>query len=745
MVKQAFNISKKFITSPDFLKALLVTFGIVVPILLGVQLNYLKYSISVAIGVFVTFSSDVPGSRRHKTVGILTAATIAMLASMSTRLASDNYYLLFPILGLLIFSISYISIYGFRASLISFSGLLAIVLSFANKQIGIEILLHGLLIGLGGIWALLLSFSFHNLLQKRQIENGLADCLILTSEYMRLRGQLALAAENSTTLQTALYDLQVKLNALHETLRELLLNERQNSGLSNFKRKQLLIFIELIDIMELSLANPANNEQINTLFAGQKALLKPFIDLGSELSNRLERIGYPMKSGSEMRPVENLNPLIENCKLNVRQYIVEVKLPKAREGALLLHNLIDYEEQQLQKIESIEIIFKDLEGSKSSELQGKAGKKFITQQDYDPAVLKENFTFKSPIFKHSVRLTIAMLVGFSVGIIFSIQNAYWILLTIVVIMRPGYTLTKERSKQRLYGTLIGAAIAAVIVLISQNTYLYTVLSIISLMLAFSFLQKNYRTASIFVTTSVIFIYALINPNAFQVIQFRIIDTLTGAAISMLAISFLWPAWEIQNIKTVIATAIKASRNYLTTINDYYHQSAEDRTSYKLARKEAFLGMGNLNGAFQRMSQEPESKQKNLGKLYEIVGLNHTFLAATAALGTYLLSKKNEEVSDSFEVILAAIDSNLNQALQSLQKQELTEDIATDKLEEAYENLDEQFNQLVAIRTKQLEEDNSQPIDPDVRKKMQKEKLISDQLKWLATISGNLKKLVKELD
>jgi uncharacterized membrane protein YccC len=265
------------------------------------------------------------------------------------------------------------------------------------------------------------------------------------------------------------------------------------------------------------------------------------------------------------------------------------------------------------------------------------------------------------------------------------------------------------------------------------------------MLAFSFLQKNYRTASIFVTTSVIFIYALINPNAFQVIQFRIIDTLTGAAISMLAISFLWPAWEIQNIKTVIATAIKASRNYLTTINDYYHQSAEDRTSYKLARKEAFLGMGNLNGAFQRMSQEPESKQKNLGKLYEIVGLNHTFLAATAALGTYLLSKKNEEVSDSFEVILAAIDSNLNQALQSLQKQELTEDIATDKLEEAYENLDEQFNQLVAIRTKQLEEDNSQPIDPDVRKKMQKEKLISDQLKWLATISGNLKKLVKELD
>jgi uncharacterized membrane protein YccC len=338
-----------------------------------------------------------------------------------------------------------------------------------------------------------------------------------------------------------------------------------------------------------------------------------------------------------------------------------------------------------------------------------------------------------------------MLLGFSVGIIFSIQNAYWILLTIVVIMRPGYTLTKERSKQRLYGTLIGAAIAAIIVFISQNTYLYSVLAITSLMLAFTFIQKNYRTSSVFVTTTVIFIYALINPDAFEVIQFRIIDTLTGAAISMLAISFLWPAWEVQNIRTVILKALTASRNYLNTINEYYHQSIEDRTSYKLARKEAFLEMGNLNGAFQRMSQEPESKQQNLGKLYEIVGLNHTFVAAVAALGTYILSKKNEEVSNSFEVIMQSIETNLNQALQTLDKKEETEGVSSDKLEAAYGDLDQQFNDLVAIRTQQLEQENPQPIDPDFRKNMQKARLITDQLKWLTTISGNLKKMVKELD
>lgn len=745
MLKKLFTISRNFLSSPDFLKALLVTFGIVTPIILGIQFDYLKYGISVAIGVFLTFSSDVPGSKRHKTVGILTATVIAMFASIFTRLASDHYYILFPVLSVLIFSISYISIYGFRASLISFSGLLAIVLSFANKQEGIEILIHGSMIGIGGLWALLLSFTFHSALQKKQIEKGLAECLQLTAQYMKVRGRLAVESLHASELKSELYDLQIKLNALHETLRELLLNERQNSGLSNFKRKQLLMFIELIDILELALANPANYEQINQLFAKQKGLLKPFIDLVFELSDRLKVMSSQMQNASKIIRPGEVAPLIEQCRINIQKYVNEVKLPKARDGALLLHNLLDYEEKQLQKIESIEIIFKDLEGQQSSELQGKAGKKFITQQDYDFSILKENFTFKSPIFKHSARLTIAMLVGYGAGVIFSIQNPYWILLTIVVIMRPGYTLTKERSKQRLYGTLIGAAIAALIVLFTQNSYVYAVLSITSLMFAFSFIQKNYRTSSIFVTTAVVFIYALINPDAFEVIQYRIIDTLTGAGISMLAISFLWPAWEVQNINTVIIKAISASRNYLTTINEYYHSTNGDTTAYKLARKEAFLEMGNLNGAFQRMSQEPESKQQNLGKLYEIVGLNHTFLSATAALGTYILNKKNAEISDSFEVIMESIDVNLNQALQALAKKDITEDMAPDKLQEAYGALDQQFNELVAIRTQQLAQENPQPIDPEFRKNMQKTRLVTDQLKWLTTISGNLKKLVREID
>ncbi|WMN11551.1 FUSC family protein [Marivirga salinae] len=283
-----------------------------------------------------------------------------------------------------------------------------------------------------------------------------------------------------------------------------------------------------------------------------------------------------------------------------------------------------------------------------------------------------------------------------------------------------------------------------IVLITQNTYVYAVLSILSLTLALSFIQKNYRTSSIFVTTSIVFIYALINPDAFEVIQFRIVDTLIGASIAFVAGSLLWPAWESYSINTTIIETLRANRKYLAEINRYYHQF-DGLTQYKLARKDAFLQMGNLNAAFQRMSQEPKSQQENIGTINEIVGLNHTFLAAMAALGTFILNRKNDKVSEDFEIILKTVDTNLRQALQNLLHKGPTENTSKEKLEEAYQHLEERFDNLVAIRTAELEKEDFKPIEPELRKNLQVTRLITDQLKWLVTISGNLKRVVNSLE
>src|SRR5690606_15124130 len=113
----------------------------------------------------------------------------------------------------------------------------------------------------------------------------------------------------------------------------------------------------------------------------------------------------------------------------------------------------------------------------------KNAKRFIAVQEYDPKILLLNFSFKSSIFRHSIRLAVTVIVGYVLGSLFEFQNPYSILLIIIVIMRPSYGLTRTRAKDRMIGTLIGGAIAFGMVFLIQNPFIYGTLGVISLVIA----------------------------------------------------------------------------------------------------------------------------------------------------------------------------------------------------------------------------------------------------------------------
>jgi hypothetical protein len=50
-----------------------------------------------------------------------------------------------------------------------------------------------------------------------------------------------------------------------------------------------------------------------------------------------------------------------------------------------------------------------------------------------------------------------------------------------------------------------------------------------------------------------------------------------------------------------------NKKYLLATQKLY-QDPSQQLSYSVARKEAFLAISNLNAAFQRLTQDPKSKQ-----------------------------------------------------------------------------------------------------------------------------------------
>nr|WKN35711.1 FUSC family membrane protein [Tunicatimonas sp. TK19036] len=733
-----------FFKSIDFFKSVTLLFSILVPLSVLGFTGHINLAVSVVMGVFLCSPSDIPGSNRHMALGILAGSLTAIITTLAIHVALVSLWVLLPVLSLIVFFNSMIAVYGFRASLVSFSGLLAVIFAFAHPTTGSDLFVHVGLLFLGSMWYLGVTTLAHALVSRRHNQLILAECMTLTARYLRIRAQRLQEPARNRELQEELFQLQTDINEKHEKLREIFVSERTRSGASHFANKYILIFIELVDILELTMSSPANYQKVSEIFEGKENYLQPFIDIQHNMARQLEALAEVVAGDRKIRITQKAAPLFQKASERINQYSGSHSLAVAPEEVIILRNLLDYEQKQQQKIESIERVLQDLVDQEQIRTRSKDVEKFITQQDYDLSVIKQNLNASSPIFRHAIRLTVTVLGGYTLGTLLPIQNPYWIILTIIVIMRPSYGLTKSRSIQRVFGTLIGAAIALGVVLLTQNPYIYGSIAAISLVFAFSLVQKNYAGSAIFITLNVVFLYALIKPDALGVIQFRVLDTAMGAGLSFLASLLLWPSWEFMNIQQVISDSIEANRKYLQEISLFYQHKGELPTSYKLARKEAFLAIGNLSAAFQRMSQEPKSKRQNFSKIYEMVVLNHTFLTAAAAMGTFIQNHATTEKSEHFQTYIDSTDFQLRAAQGYLTNQQPEIELAPFNLDQAHSYLEHQFEKVAQQHPEWLSvgEGPLQPVETMVP--LQEASLITGQLTWLHTLAENTRNTANDL-
>jgi uncharacterized membrane protein YccC len=466
--------------------------------------------------------------------------------------------------------------------------------------------------------------------------------------------------------------------------------------------------------------------------------LLPFRNLNVTMGNHLQVLSEILVRRKKIQSKDELLEAVDKTQTAIKDYLSEVPLPEGREGAIILRNLLDYQEQQIEKVRSIRRVMANAEHTNKIALKKKDAHQFITSQEYSLNILLQHLSINSPICRHALRLTIAVGVGFLLGTFLGIRNPYWIVLTLIVLMRPSYGLTKSRAKERIIGTLIGAAVAVLIILLTNNTMIYKILAVISLTLAFSLIVQSYRSAAAFITLFIIFVYALINPNSFQVVQYRILDTAIGAILAVIANYTLWPTWEFMNIDSFILALVKRNKAYLLAIQRLYHTKEITELEYKMPRKEAFLAISNLNAAFQRMTQDPKSKQKEMGLTYDIVTLNNTFLSAIASLGSFIQNHKTTEPSIHFDAFIANIQNNLEETEALLDKEKKPELIDHADIETAKQELQNSYNTLVKERNEQIKAGVTS-IGQDMKVLLQEAHLISNQLIWLKSLSEDLKK------
>jgi hypothetical protein len=135
-------------------------------------------------------------------------------------------------------------------------------------------------------------------------------------------------------------------------------------------------------------------------------ILKASQDLSEIMGDHLIRLSELLIQNNKIPNRDVLLNALSEANKSITNYIDTVKLPEAREGALVLKNLYDYQEQLLQEIRTIRRVMANVQ--QASKVSLKRLESVLTLQEYRLNVLVQNFSLSSTMFRHSLRLTIAI-------------------------------------------------------------------------------------------------------------------------------------------------------------------------------------------------------------------------------------------------------------------------------------------------------------------------------------------------
>jgi uncharacterized membrane protein YccC len=150
-------------------------------------------------------------------------------------------------------------------------------------------------------------------------------------------------------------------------------------------------------------------KMIDAIF-GKHKILKASQDLSEIMGDHLIRLSELLIQNNKIPNRDVLLNALSEANKSITNYIDTVKLPEAREGALVLKNLYDYQEQLLQEIRTIRRVMANVQ--QASKVSLKRGlESVLTLQEYRLNVLVQNFS-DSTMFRHSLRLTIAIVFAY---------------------------------------------------------------------------------------------------------------------------------------------------------------------------------------------------------------------------------------------------------------------------------------------------------------------------------------------
>lgn len=645
--------TRTFIYSHYVYRGLRSATGVIGATLVALQFTDMPTAMVVSIGALCTSLMDLPSPLNHKFNEMIASVLLCTAVTLVVALATPFPRVMPLVLVLVTFLAGMMTVYGNKTMPLQFSALFVMTMTINEDFVVRRALEHAGLFGLGGLAYTAYSMAVSWAMARRTKQQILAESLYEMASYLELKAAFYDAGTDYEACFSQLVRQQIVVAERQQAARDLVLrgNRTPYDGLL------VQVHLRMLDLYEYMLSTNTDYPLLRHTFGGTPVLdhLRRLVLLMSE---DLAGIAYEVTRGRPSYATVEYRQVLRS----VEEEIAQLRHHHIKPAALTaLADTLEMIRGAIALVEQLhEASRTPVEPSKV--LPGPDMTPFLTRQRYELGVLVDNLRWRSPGFRYAVRISLAVAVGLWVADhVPYASHSYWILLTIIVILKPNFSLTKQRYNDRVIGTLIGCVISLGILKVVHQPLLLLAVLFAALVASAAFSTIKYRYTAIAACVQVLIQFKLLLPDSPTVAGERLIDTVIGGLIAS-AFSFVLPSWEYRAIPKLVENVLQANRRYILATRDLLLRRAKDDFAYRVQRKQFMDSLSGLISAFQRMQDEPKSRHRAVDNLNRFIVQNYLVAAHVAAVRIQVRQHYQELELPAAE---AAIEQATDAAVRSL--------------------------------------------------------------------------------
>jgi uncharacterized membrane protein YccC len=212
-----------------------------------------------------------------------------------------------------------------------------------------------------------------------------------------------------------------------------------------------------------------------------------------------------------------------------------------------------------------------------------------------------------PLMRYILRLASLLIPSVLVHTWLGIPHGYWLGLTLVVVMQPDYGSTRQRAAERVFGTLLGSVLASALLYLKLPHLVLLAAAGVNSFLFALFLKRRYDVAVVFLTLLVVLLTEIGGPVDWRLTIERVVCTLAGGGLALVAAHFFWPSWEKDRFQPLMSKALLASCGYIELLCRRLREGTGRGEELIPAKRRLESANSEVFASLQRMYSEPKHR------------------------------------------------------------------------------------------------------------------------------------------